>query len=46
MRVRKNVRSIKFSLDAVVSGLCFEVMLSMKEKATTDREIISGSILF
>ena len=40
----KNVRSIKFSLDAVVSGLCFKLMLSMKEQATTEREIISRNI--
>ena len=35
------VRSIKFNLDAAVSGSCFELMLSMKEHTTTDREIIS-----
>ena len=38
------VRSIKFNLDAVVSGSCFELMLSMKEHTTTDREIISRKI--
>ena len=40
-----NVRSItqcKFNLDAAVSGLCFEqLMLSMKEHTTSNREIIS-----
>ena len=46
MRVCKNVRSIKFSLDVVVSGLCFKLMLSMKEQATTDRENVSRNILF
>ena len=37
-----NVTSIKFNLDAVVSGSCFELMLSMKEHTTTDREITIG----
>ena len=38
----------KFNLDAVVSssGLFFELMLSMRELTTTDREIISQTILF
>lgn len=37
-----DVRSIKCNLmDAAVSRLCIEQMLSMKEHTTTNREIIS-----
>ena len=34
-----NVRSIKFKLDAAVSGLCFEQMLSMKEHLTKTEKL-------
>ena len=41
-----DVRSIKCNLDAAVSRLCIEQMLSMKEHTTTNREIISWKMLF
>ena len=38
------MRTIKFNSDAVVLRSCLELMLSMKEHTTTDREIISRKI--
>lgn len=32
-----SVRSSKFNLGAAVSGLCFQLMLLMKEHTTTNR---------
>ena len=40
------VRSIKFNLDAAVSGSCFQVMLSMKENTTTNRNYFAKNFYF